>query len=198
MAWAGENTLEFDWPLDDNSVVYEVGGFNGRWSTGIIDRYGCIVHAYEPMHEKVQILQDLHITKYPSLIVHGYGLGTSDQKHVPLGSYGNDAASFMLADADGCSVEGELGYGDIVDAAKVITVPIDLMEVNCEGFEFELLPYFKEANLLRYIKRMMVQFHMRFDSEWVKYHEIDAMLLANGYKQLWNYAPTFVAWEREQ
>ena len=41
----------FDHPLNEMSVVMDVGGFTGNWTEKIYNKYGCNVIVYEPVLE---------------------------------------------------------------------------------------------------------------------------------------------------
>jgi len=35
----GDNTLALDWKIDEHSIVWEIGGFEGRWAAQIQEKY---------------------------------------------------------------------------------------------------------------------------------------------------------------
>lgn len=45
----GDEILRMKYSLHHSSVVLDVGGFQGMWAWGILERYGSIVHVFEPV-----------------------------------------------------------------------------------------------------------------------------------------------------
>ena len=44
----GDNTLALDWPIDENSIVFEIGGYEGRWSLQMAEKYNPRLYIFEP------------------------------------------------------------------------------------------------------------------------------------------------------
>lgn len=45
----GDVTLRLAYPLSPNSVVYDVGGFKGQWTSDIYSKYRPRIYVFEPM-----------------------------------------------------------------------------------------------------------------------------------------------------
>src|ERR1039458_4115815 len=45
----GENRLRFDYDLSSAALVFDLGGFEGRWASDIFGRFCCRVHVFEPV-----------------------------------------------------------------------------------------------------------------------------------------------------
>jgi hypothetical protein len=63
----------------------------------------------------------------------------------------------------------------------------DLVQVNIEGYEYDLLPYMFENNLFRYIKSIQIQFHCISNMSELKFNTIKNMFLSNGFDMNFNY-----------
>jgi hypothetical protein len=52
-AWraAGGPARQFEYALDEHSLVLDLGGYEGQWTSDIVARYGCRVHVFEPVPE---------------------------------------------------------------------------------------------------------------------------------------------------
>src|ERR1700682_919347 len=47
----GDRTLLVDYPLNQDSVVFDIGGYRGDWSQKIADLYDCHIYIFEPVSE---------------------------------------------------------------------------------------------------------------------------------------------------
>ena len=47
----GDQTLRLDYDLNQNSLVLDVGGYEGQWSSDIYSRYRCKIIIFEPVAE---------------------------------------------------------------------------------------------------------------------------------------------------
>ena len=45
----GDYELRFDYDLDDESVVLDVGGYQGQWASDLFSRYRCRIYVFEPV-----------------------------------------------------------------------------------------------------------------------------------------------------
>ena len=149
----GDHSFRVDYELDANSVVFDVGGYKGKWTGEILSRYGCKIHVFEPVPEfahdiREKFTQDVQVT------VHELALGqTNDKRSI---SIMRDSSSFYR----------EVGESQIVEqvcAAEFIENTgldsIDLMEVNIEGGEYDLLDHLIESGMMPRIKNIQIQFH---------------------------------------
>jgi len=44
-----DNTLLYNFELDDESIVFDVGGYKGEWSEKIFCKYNCRIYIFEPI-----------------------------------------------------------------------------------------------------------------------------------------------------
>ena len=58
----GDSTLRVKYPISENSIVFDVGGYMGEWSLKIVDRYNPYIYIFEPVPE------------FYSIIVEGLGI----------------------------------------------------------------------------------------------------------------------------
>jgi FkbM family methyltransferase len=151
----GDHTLRLEYDLDAESLVFDVGGFEGQWASDIVAMYGCRVHVFEP----VPAFADRIATRFarnPLVTVHRYGLAARDA-----------TASVSLA-GDSSSVVN-LGAGhetvpiELRSAASAIeslgAERVDLMKVNIEGAEYDLIDHLIATGVIERIRDLQVQFH---------------------------------------
>lgn len=178
----------FDFPLTPDSIVMELGGFNGRWCSEIARRYNPRLYVYEPQawafDKLVEVLADYNTE------VFNVGLGTQNA-HLAMGEYGTDGCSFLPAGRERGTGRMREWYTEL-DALQLDH--IDLLLINIEGYEFELLPYIMPW--IHNVKWLMVQFHLQAGGrDWTsEYHAIREQLAAT-HNVLWDYGPVLVCWE---
>lgn len=149
----GDKTLRLDYQLCENSVVIDLGGYEGQWSSDIYARYNCLIHVFEPVPVFAH-----NITKRfelnPKIHVHNFGLGREN----------GEMSLAVAADGSSAFVSGkETITMQIVAAADFFRDNglqcIDLMKINIEGGEYELLEHLIETGLIVNICNLQIQFH---------------------------------------
>ena len=45
----GDSTLRLEYPLNKDSVVFDLGGYKGQWTSDIFSKYCCNVYVFEPV-----------------------------------------------------------------------------------------------------------------------------------------------------
>ncbi|MFC1766308.1 FkbM family methyltransferase [Planctomycetota bacterium] len=149
----GDNRLRFDYPLTSQSLVLDLGGYQGQWASDLYARYRCKMKIFEPVatfsaaiDERFCVNDDIEV--YP------YGLGASSR------------AETIHLSADGSSIfrkSGETETIQIVDIRQWFqehnVSQVQLMKINIEGGEYELLERMIECELMDRIDNIQVQFH---------------------------------------
>lgn len=136
--------IRHEYPLTEDSLVFDIGGYKGEWSKIIYDRYKSRIYCFEPVFK---IMND-DIEIYP----------------IALGGHDRSEDVRIAADATGiyCNV-GEAKTITIVDIMRFIEghmiEKIDLMKINIEGMEYELLNRLLNADWVKNITDIQVQFH---------------------------------------
>lgn len=76
-------------PLEERSVVFDVGGYRGEWAQQVKDRYNPRMHIFEPDRFSFAELRRLY-GKDPRVVLHSFGLAGSDStavlRHAAMGS----------------------------------------------------------------------------------------------------------------
>ncbi len=158
----GDEAFRFDYELDDNSVVIDLGGYDGQWASDIYSRYGCTVYIFEPVLEYSEKIAK-RFAKNPKIKVFSYALGGTSRT-LEIAVSGTSSSVFT-------EVGGKpLHKIQVVDASKWLEDAkldsIDLMKVNIEGGEYELVDRLIAADKIRLIKDIQIQFHdVRPDSK---------------------------------
>lgn len=150
----GDKTLRLDYDLDENSIVFDLGGYHGNWAAEIFCKYGCFVHIFEPAQNFTEIIKNKFI-KNKKIFIHQCGLSNSNT--TANLSFGEDASS-TFAKSDNKTEEIKLV--DAMEFFKENNISkIDLMKINIEGGEYDLLEYLIETGYIAQISNIQVQFH---------------------------------------
>ena len=155
--WYGNEHVAVDWPLDNFSVVFEVGGYEGSWASDIATRYNPFIWWFEPNQIAYQTAKG-RIAKHPHIKMYNVGLGDRDGVFV-LGGGNCDGASFTKSTSP---VQAQMI--DVVHFIQDNGIGhIDLMQVNIEGGEFLLLPYLINSGIIERINALQIQWHVDFE-----------------------------------
>ncbi len=188
-ATAAHPDLLFDADLRADSVVLDVGAYDGAWAQGIVDRSGARVYAFEPDPTS---LRKLH-ARFPAgsrVTVFEYGLGAADRT-VDLGLAGPGSS---VHEADGMFGSARVEIRDVVGVLDELGIDtVDLLKVNIEGSEYELFDRLIAARRLDRMRYVSVQFH-----EWhPRAHARRAAIrraLAVHHEQVWCYPWIWELW----
>lgn len=186
----GDNTLRQRYDLDQDSVVYDLGGYKGQWASDIYSRYCSKIFIFEPA---LSFYEDIEkrFSNNEDIIVYPFGLAN--------GSF----EAFLSMQADGSSIYGsddvEKSKICLVDAVEFIKKQqhtcIDLMKINIEGAEFDLLDYLIENEMIPKIRNLQIQFHDKVPNAHSRMKAIQKKL-AESHKVTWQYEFVWENWER--
>ena len=180
----------FDWPINSDSVVVEIGGYKGRWAKEIANRYDPYLYVFEPQQWAYKICRDE--LRGNKALVFDYALISGNSIVSTIGDFGTDGASLLKGNHENNSIVETKNIDEAFSFLEL--TDIDLLLMNIEGYEFTLLPYMIETGMLNKIRYLMVQFHM-FASSESEYNFLKTEI-EKTHKKLWDYGPTLVAWEK--
>jgi len=149
----GDETLRVDYPLSPESVVLDVGGYNGDWAARIHERYRCRVYVFEPVPEFYERIRE-RFSGVEAVQVFNYGLSDADAM-MPISLSADGSSVFhqnrqhidiRLRDID--VVLQELGIRDIA-----------LIKMNIEGGEYALLQRMLDKDIVPHCRDIQIQFH---------------------------------------
>lgn len=181
----GDQTLRFDYDLKSDSLVLDLGGYNGQWASDLYSRYNCQIMVFEAIKPFAQNIEK-RFAKNSKITVFPAALGAKKRKES------------MALDDTGSSVFREAKESSLVqfeDIAEIFTrqniSQVDLMKINIEGGEYEVLPRLFETNLISTIKNIQIQFHNIFPDSKRQMQKLQATLTETHFP---TYQYTFV-WE---
>lgn len=149
----GDKTHRVQYPLNGDSVVFDIGGFEGNWAADIFTRYACHIHVFEPVQEFADQIKT-RFCGNRKVRVNAFGLSGSDQ------------TIDMYVKQDGSSVlrpGGEVKRIELRQAMEYIhnnkIIFIDLMKINIEGGEYDLLEHLLDEGFATSVGNFQIQFH---------------------------------------
>lgn len=149
----GDYTLRLDYDLNEDSVVFDIGGYNGDFSEKIIKKYNPNIFCFEPIREFYNEIAKKNIEKIGA---YNFGLGGSTRKDKIF--LLDDASSIFDYSDDSENIE--IDIVDIYDFIKDNNIKrINLMKINVEGCEYEILNRLISTGLISIIDNIQVQFH---------------------------------------
>jgi FkbM family methyltransferase len=149
----GDKTHRLQYELDESSVVFDVGGYEGQWASDIFAMFCCTIHVFEPVAEFADRIEK-RFSRNKKIIVHKFGLSNETRK----------AAISVERDASSAFKHGtQLQQIDLVAALEFLQQnnirSVDLMKINIEGGEYDLFEHLISVGFVRNIKNIQVQFH---------------------------------------
>ena len=151
----GDHNLRLNYPLTRDSIVLDVGGYEGNWAAQIDEKYECSIHVFEPVPAFAgNIRQRFHAR--PNIHVHAYGM--ADKTETTTIILSDDSTSIHKTKGTPCEIHLRSAT-DIFAALDLNRLNVDLIKINIEGCEFELLEHMMETGLIRHVRDIQVQFH---------------------------------------
>lgn len=149
----GDKTHRLQYDLKEDSVVFDLGGYEGEWAGQIFCLYNCDVYVFEPYEEYFKNIQHkfLHNSR---VTIFSYGLSkTNTSAKLALA---DNSSSIFIESANSVDVKLVCAQEFFTDHA---IVKIDLMKINIEGGEYDLLEHLIETGDVKIISNIQVQFH---------------------------------------
>lgn len=185
----GDTTLRLDYPLNDRSIVFDVGGYKGDFAAAIHEKYGSTVYVFEP-HPIFYAELCERFSGNESIIPCKYGLSGSDGSFTL--SDDADASSFLQSNSGHiCDVKSFQSAIDELSVEKV-----DLMKVNIEGEEYDLLSSMIKNQQHKIVEHLQVQFHDFFPDSAAR-RQFLTSALGKTHIRKWCYEFIWESWSKK-
>jgi len=149
----GDYKLRFNYNLDKNSFVMDLGGYQGQWASDLFARYECCIAVFEPISTFAREIRE-RFHKNNKIEVFQYGLGGASRTE-KIGVCADSSSTFRKS-----STMEEVR---IIDAAEWFAQrkieSVQLIKINIEGGEYDLLERLIETGLIKLLENIQVQFH---------------------------------------
>ncbi len=192
----GDTSAALDWPIDEDSIVVEIGGYEGRWASQMADKFKCHIHVFEPQDWAME-KAITKLTPYDNIYFHEYGLWTHTAL-MTLGDYGRDGASLLKPkheDSKQVLVEDIDAVFQIMGEELHDDKDIDVCLMNIEGGEYVLIPYMIGMGIMKRIKFFWAQFHMFVPNSERKFEAINKEMETT-HDVLWDFGMSMKCWKR--
>ena len=153
-AWS--ESLRYDYPLTKDSIVLDIGGFDGTWAQGIYSKYLCNITVFEPVKGFYDTIKS-KFTEQDSVAICNFGLGTKDET-LNIQVNGMSTSIFDKADSNIEQVQIK-DIKPIIDGFE----KLDLVKINIEGAEYDFLDYVIEKGLQTKLVNIQIQFHVNVE-----------------------------------
>lgn len=149
----GDGTLRINYPLDENSIVIDAGGYEGTWASIMYQKYRCNIHVLEPLNHLYEKLHSNFVNE-PKVRVYNLAIGGSTRPMTI--SIEGDSSSLYSSSPNTQNVLCK----DIKEFLDEVGIEkIDLFKINIEGGEYELLIRMIKTGLIKRVKNFQIQFH---------------------------------------
>jgi len=151
-------SLVFDYPLNSESVVFELGGHVGLWPSTIVRKFNPYIYIFEPVQDFYMGL----VSKFEGndkVRVFNYGISYKNDKEIIY--VDGDASSLIMRPG----IKQDIVVRDIfsvVDEHKL--TKINLIQINIEGGEYSLLEHILNSGRVNLFDNIQIQFHKNVDN----------------------------------
>jgi FkbM family methyltransferase len=187
----GDNTHRINYNLNQDSIVFDLGGYIGEWSDKIQRKYDSKVYIFEPVFKYFSELKKTFEFK-ENIKIYNFGLSdkTYDTEII------HDGASSSLYLTDGKKEKIKLiNFVDFIKSEEIKN--IDLIKINIEGGEYDLLDFILENNLQTQINNFQIQFHKMFDDCEIRRNNIREKL-SETHTLTYDYTFVWENWEKKK
>ncbi len=173
ISWVNDNAewRRYDFPLNDKSLIIDVGGYDGKWAEQMFRRYGSNMHIFEPVKSFyngiVSLFSKISETSDAGDKVCIHNAGLSDVTKEQMIYLAGDATTIFNHNENGEKIK-LIDFNGWIEKNNIEN--IDLLKLNIEGSEYHLLLSIIKGNNHKKIKNILVQFH-RFPEYYESFRE---------------------------
>lgn len=186
----GDSLLSFDYPLNQNSIFFDIGAHVGNFSTKMYEKFECNIYAFEPLDENFKILTQ-NLNNYKKIKCYQIALLNFDG-YSNISSLG---ASASLFDRNEGSTNEEVivkSFGTFIREENINF--IDFVKMNIEGSEYDLLNDIIDSGNILKIQHLQIQFHNFVDDSEAK-RKVIRNKLKKTHKNIYNFPFIWERWD---
>ena len=149
----GDQTLRLNYELNENSIVFDLGGYKGEFASDIYCKYSSTIYVFEPILDFFNIIQS-KFSKSPKIKAFHFGLGDKNES-LKISLTDNSSSVFIQSNQ-----YETIQLKSIIDFVKEKKIDkVDLIKINIEGGEYSVLEALIENNMISIFTNIQVQFH---------------------------------------
>lgn len=149
----GDTTLRMNYDLNQESIVFDLGGYDGKYSSDIFCKYNPYIYIFEPVKSFCEII-DNKFSNNDKVKTYNFGLGSkNEQLKINL----SDNSSSVYIKSDKTEIIELKSIVEFIQKEGISRV--DLVKINIEGGEYEVLEALIDNDLISIFRNIQVQFH---------------------------------------
>jgi len=162
----GDQILRLNYNLNKESIVFDLGGYQGDFANNVFKKYNSIIYIFEPVKSFYEQIVE-RFKDNEKIRVFNFGL--SDKNCETEISLGDDGSSVFT----NLETKETIVLKDIILFLEEKNITkIDLFKINIEGGEFDVLPALIDSSLVEIITDIQIQFHTFIDDSIKRRNEI--------------------------
>ena len=164
--------LRFNYPLNKNSIVFDLGGFKGDFASDLYARTPCEIYIFEPVKEYQLNIKNRFKSNQ---MIKVFPFGLSSKTESTLIDTNGESSSVLVNNPNnkGIKLREKIQLVNIVDFINEQNIiEIDLMKINIEGGEYDVLSKLLDENKVINIKYLQIQFHNLDKNSYQKKEDI--------------------------
>lgn len=185
----GDERYRYTYAMSQDSIVFDLGGYEGRFANKIYQKYGSNIYIFEPMKKYYDILTN-NFSQNEKVKI--FDFGCSD-KNETIKIYHSDDASSVYKVTGSYEEIKVRKLSDFIEENNIQKV--DLLKINIEGSEFEVLNDLIENDLLSVFENIQVQFHIFVEGAVEKRESIRNHLMRN-HTETYSYEFVWENWQK--
>lgn len=184
----GDDKLSFDYKLNEESLVFVVGAFEGDYLGKLHQKFQCRIYGFEPIDDYFSILIN-KFKKYQNIKLFNFGLSDKNEK-VKFSKIGESSSAYKSGEQ---YIEAYLkSVTQFIEEHNIDL--IDLVYMNIEGGEYSVLNQLIEEGLIKKINHLQVQYH-KVDSKSRMYRKKINTKLKDSHIRKFNYPFIWERWD---
>ncbi len=146
--------LRYVYNLNQDSIVFDLGGYKGQWSSDIFSMYTCNIFIFEPIKKYYEFITDRF--KYNSKIK-TFNFGLSDKDTEIEAGLADDGTSIYNTNTKEKEKIKLKSISDFINSRNIKN--IELIKINIEGGEYDLLENMIKTGTINKCSNIQIQFH---------------------------------------
>jgi len=187
----GSEELRYRYNLNQDSIVFDLGGYKGQWSSDIFSMYVCNIYIFEPVKKYYENIKQRFFLNQ-RVRVFQFGLASKNTEEY-IGMSNDGTSTFNKKSSEQELIQLKMASEFIKDNN---IQRIDLLKINIEGGEYDLLEHLIESGVIKIVKNIQVQFHDFVPQAIERMHKIRDRL-KNTHRTTYQVDFVWENWERK-
>ena len=189
----GDVRLRFNYDIKENDTIFEIGAFRGDDLKKFIDKFNCIIYAFEPSKYHYQTLLKFH----NNLKINIYNFGFYDKNRKLYLISNNDGSHITFKKPKNPTVYQEVELRKISEFIESSGIKkIKLMNMNIESSEYRVLKDLILSKEIDKVESLQVQFHRKTFMYFIKRYFIYRGLKKT-HNLIWKYNYVWERWDKK-